>query len=126
MGKRLLSFILLLLATSESLFILGCNSNQEMAAGDCSYKDYNGIVTIKSIETDPKSSDNLGVNYMFEAEDSNTISQVKRIPGTITLPKQIIEQKGIKAGKQFHTKASYIEKGSCEPGPTLDNFYNWQ
>lgn len=125
--KKLQPLSTLLLTTFLAVFFIsGCKSNQETTGGDCSYKDYKGIVTIKSTEPDSKSSDNLAVNYTFEAEDPATPAQAKRIPGTIALPKQIIDQKGIKEGKQFQAKASYIEKGSCAPGPTLDNFYNWQ
>ncbi len=140
MKKQLLSFILMLmlaggLASGCSKSSIANNSsvnNEEVTGGNCQYKDYEGVVTIKEIQRPSNanaapgnSQEKLSVSYSFKAEGYAPES-VRLISGKMELTQEEIDRKSIKTGKQFRTKASYIERGTCNPGPYLDDFEKWQ
>lgn len=101
--------------------------------GGCAYKDYEGVIIIKDIRplADERSAarnpdEQLFVSYIFRASAPDAPAPVGNFSGETHLTGRDIEQKAITIGKQFRGKAKYIEHGSCNPGPYLDKFENWQ
>ena len=127
MKNQLLSSILLFMLVVAGGITSGCPTG-----GGCRYKDYEGIITIEEVHRQsdktsaPESSDEkLFIFYRFKA-DAEAPNQVSNFSGNMELTRQQIEQKEIKIGRQFRAKAGYIEHGTCNPGPYLENFENWQ
>lgn len=100
--------------------------------GGCEYKDYEGVITIKDISRQADENavtgnqdEKLYVSYVFQAA-ADAPPPVSNFPGETLLTRREIEQKAVKIGRQFRGKAKYIERGSCNPGPNLEKFENWQ
>lgn len=127
MKKQLLSSILLFMLAAAGGLISGCP-----VGGGCRYKDYEGVITIEDIrrqsdETSaPESPDEkLFVFYTFKA-DAEAPRPVSNFSGQTQLTRREIEQKEVKIGRQFRANAGYIERGTCNPGPYLEEFEKWR
>jgi len=128
MKKQLLSSVLLfMIAAAAGGLISGCP-----VGGGCRYKDYEGVITIEDIrrqsdETSaPESPDEkLFIFYKFKA-DADAPPPVGNFSGETQLTRQAIDQKEIKINRQFRAKAKYIERGTCNPGPYLEEFEKWR
>ena len=127
MKKRLLSFILLLMLTAAGGIISGCP-----VGGGCRYKDYEGVITIEDIRNQsdetsaPESPDDkLFVFYTFKA-GAESPRPVVNFRGQTQLTQREIERREVKIGMQFRAKANYIERGTCNPGPYLEEFEKWR
>lgn len=127
MKKQLLSSILLFMLVAAGGLTSGCP-----VGGGCQYKDYEGIVTIEDVsrQSDETSAlenpdEKLFVLYRFKA-DAETPRPVSNFSGQTQLTRQEIEQKEVKIGRQFRAKANYIERGTCNPGPYLEEFEKWR
>ncbi len=127
MKEQFLSSALLFALAAAVGIISGCP-----AGGDCRYKDYEGVVTIEDIRRQsddtsaPESPDEkLFIFYTFKV-DTETPRPVSTFSENKLLTRREIEQKEIKTGRQFRAKAGYIERGTCNPGPYLEQFEKWR
>jgi len=123
MKKQLLSSILLFIITMLTTGY-GCTP--------CEYKDYAGVITIEDIRRQahltsaPESDDEkLVVSHTFKAE-REAPRDGSNLPKQILLTRKEIDQKKVVIGGQFRAKAKYIVRGTCSPGPYLDEFEKWQ
>jgi len=121
MKKQLLSSIVLFIITMLTTGY-GCIP--------CEYKDYAGVITIedirRSMTSAPESADEKFIVFHTFKADAEAPHEVGNFPKQMLLTRREIDQKGVAIGKQFRAKAKYIVRGTCNPGPYLDEFEKWQ
>lgn len=120
----------LLLILAVSAFISGCGF---MDTAPCAYKEYEAVITIKEIQRQASNTalpespqETLRVIYTFESEGHASPPSLATISGQLNLKREEVEQKGIKVGKQYYTKATYTEEKTCAPGPFIEGFDKWK
>lgn len=120
---------LLLLNLLVAAFASGCHFLEDPY---CSSKEYEAVITIREIRRQssdaalPESpQDKLSVIYAFESE-GHAPPPITTVTGQLNLKREEVEQKGIKVGKQYRTKATYNEEKSCPPGPFIEGFDKWK
>jgi hypothetical protein len=113
-------------------FLIGCP-----VGGRCSYKDYPGTVTVKEI-VDPfsgkevsssgdKNGERLFIKFDFIADTGGNVpTKVQRISDSVQITREEKERSGVAVGKTYRTFASYIETGTCSPGPDVERFEKWK
>lgn len=100
--------------------------------GGCQYKDHQGLVTIQDIQRQSSeksrsepADEQLFVFYTFKA-GAEAPEPVSEFSESRLFTRREVEQRGIKTGRQFRAKASYLDRGSCNPGPYLVKPEEWE
>ncbi len=100
--------------------------------GGCEYKNYEGVITIKDITRQAgeiaapeRPDEKLHVSYTFQTA-ADAPPSVNNFSGETLLTRGEIERKAVKIGGRFRGKAKYIERGTCNPGPYLEEIENWR
>lgn len=127
MKKQLVLSVLIFTVVAAGIMTSGCP-----AGGGCHYREYEGLVTVADIDRRSGEDGAAGtgdekifVSLTFKAE-GEAPAPAAAFSEDMQLTHAEVEQKGIKIGRQFRTRARYIDSGSCNPGPYLDKVDNWR
>jgi hypothetical protein len=129
------SKVVILLCASQLFIASKCVRKQPspVVGGPCHYAKYPGTITVTNVEFQKPSSTggNQGgtdpqwvtVTVEFKGEDSGPAAHLIT---DIQLTALEAREKEVKKGKQFHAYSMYQTRGTCNPGPYLAAFSEWQ
>jgi hypothetical protein len=106
----------------------GGNENKPVVMGGkpCRYRDYPGTVTVKEVLAPAQQGDDELVTVEFDADSAAAAPKpVQHFSKRVSLAREQAEKMGLVAGKKYHVAASYIESGTCAPGPDLPQPEGW-
>lgn len=117
------------------LSVLACacsKPNDPVTGGGCRYARYPGSITVKTIERDEQVAEtsnparqSVVVTVEFVADSNSGPTQAARINDTVSITPREAEAKDVKAGKQYRAYSMYLSNGTCNPGPYLAPFSEW-